>query len=404
MPEVMFVRALLFSAVALSGLAACGGPPPEAQTPHTTAAVAEVPVALASTDAPRPDEAAEDGPTSPESEDSTREFGMIGLLNAGGDASAPMAPWGTDDEIGGVLGGLVGSDAGDAFGSGGLGLAGSGLGGGGTGEGIGLGTVGVLGHGNGTGSGAGYGSGGGRLGGAPHKVARVRTEAMTASPGGLPPEVVRRIVRQSIAKITACYDAGLATNPALAGRVSIELVISKTGAVSSTRVGSSTLPDAKVATCVAGVISKLSFPAPEGGSIVKVSYPFVFAPNDSTSGPAAPAAPKTPALHGKALGEATASDLESALSDAGWTIVSRTRRNGAGGASSIVDLVAEKNGVKAALTFQPAKHADAAISVDESSRIAAAGAARTSGDFFLGVVVTGDPKAADALLGVLLGV
>ncbi|HTJ84908.1 MAG TPA: AgmX/PglI C-terminal domain-containing protein [Polyangiaceae bacterium] len=403
----MATRDLFFSAVALSGLAACGGAPSEAQTPHTTtAAVAEVSITPASGDASRPDEAAEGGATAPEPDDSTREFGMIGLLNAGGDASAPTAPWGSsDDEIGGALGGLVGSDAGDAFGSGGLGLAGRGLGGGGTGEGIGLGTVGILGHGSGTGTGAGYGSGGGRIGGAPQKVARVRTEAMTTSPGGLPPEVVRRIVRQGIGKITACYDAGLATNPALAGRVSIELVISKTGAVSSTRVGSSTLPDTKVATCVADVIAKLSFPAPEGGSIVKVSYPFVFAPDASTSaGPAAPAAPRTPALHGKPLGEATASDLESALSDAGWTILSRTRRNGAGGASSIVDLVAEKNGVKAALTFQPSKHADAAISVDESSRIAAAGAARTSGDFFLGIVVTSDPKAADALLGALLGV
>ncbi len=63
------------------------------------------------------------------------EFGMIGLLNsgAGGDPSAPTAPWGRDA---------------------------------GGGSGVGLGSIGTIGHGAGTGTGQGFGSG--RPGGAHH--------------------------------------------------------------------------------------------------------------------------------------------------------------------------------------------------------------------------------------------
>ncbi len=70
-------------------------------------------------------------------------------------------PLETSDEdplAGGDFDGLVGSEIGDAYGSGGLGLSGVGSGGGGTGEGMGIGTIGTGGRGGGTGKG-GYGAG-----------------------------------------------------------------------------------------------------------------------------------------------------------------------------------------------------------------------------------------------------
>lgn len=91
------------------------------------------------------------------------EFGMIGLLNsgAGGDPSAPTAPWGRDDSLG--------NDPLSAQGSG-------------------LGSIGTIGHGAGSGTGQGFGSGSGRLGGQ-HRAA---PPSAPTSPGlrALPSEPV----------------------------------------------------------------------------------------------------------------------------------------------------------------------------------------------------------------------
>jgi Ca-activated chloride channel family protein len=115
------------------------------------------------------------------------EFGMIGLLNsgAGGDPSAPTAPWGRDDSLGN-----------DPLSAGGLGLQGIGNGGSGRGEGIGLSVIGTIGHGAGAGSGQGFGSGSGRLGGS-HRT------APTPPPAGKAPAAATPVVAASPAVTVA---------------------------------------------------------------------------------------------------------------------------------------------------------------------------------------------------------
>jgi len=211
------------------------------------------------------------------------EFGMIGLLNTGaaGDPNAPTAPWGRDTSLGtdevSAMGNMWGDEIGEAFGSGGLGLSGIGEGGGGRGEGIGLGNIGTLGHGAGTGTGQGFGSGHGRLGGS-HRTAtpQVRMGATQVS-GRLPPEVIRRIVRQNYGRFRLCYEQGLGRNPNLEGRVTVRFVIGRDGAVSNVSNGGSDLPDSNVVGCVVKAFYGLSFPKPEGG-IVTVSYPIMLQP------------------------------------------------------------------------------------------------------------------------------
>jgi pSer/pThr/pTyr-binding forkhead associated (FHA) protein len=211
------------------------------------------------------------------------EFGMIGLLNTGasGDPNAPTAPWGRDTSLGtdevSAMGNMWGDEIGEAFGSGGLGLSGIGEGGGGRGEGIGLGNIGTLGHGAGTGTGQGFGSGHGRLGGS-HRTAtpQVRMGATQVS-GRLPPEVIRRIVRQNYGRFRLCYEQGLGRNPNLEGRVTVRFVIGRDGAVSNVSNGGSDLPDSNVVNCVVKAFYGLSFPKPEGG-IVTVSYPIMLQP------------------------------------------------------------------------------------------------------------------------------
>jgi hypothetical protein len=211
------------------------------------------------------------------------EFGMIGLLNTGaaGDPNAPTAPWGRDTSLGtdevSAMGNMWGDEIGDAFGSGGLGLSGIGEGGGGRGEGIGLGNIGTMGHGAGTGTGQGFGSGHGRLGGSHRTKAPQVRMGTTQVSGRLPPEVIRRIVRQNYGRFRLCYEQGLGRNPNLEGRVTVRFVIGRDGAVSNVSNGGSDLPDANVVNCAIKAFYGLSFPKPEGG-IVTVVYPIMLQP------------------------------------------------------------------------------------------------------------------------------
>lgn len=83
-------------------------------------------------------------------------------------------------------------------------------------------------------------------------------------------------LRKSEGEIKKCHENGLKKNPEIAGRVLINFVISASGDVSSSKVLRTTLDNAEVEKCVAGVIRKIKFPAPRGGGIVIVNQPFVF--------------------------------------------------------------------------------------------------------------------------------
>ncbi len=154
------------------------------------------------------------------------------------------------------------SDAGADFGSGGLGLRGTGESAGGSGEGIGLGNIGTLGTST--------------DGGAPTSTPRLG-EGATDVNGGLPPEVIRRIVRQNYGRFRLCYEMGLKRTATLAGEVIVKFTIDAKGSVSNASDGGSTLPDPAVVSCVLRAFGNLSFPQPEGGVVV-VKYPIKFAP------------------------------------------------------------------------------------------------------------------------------
>ncbi len=195
----------------------------------------------------------------------------------------PTSPFGRDSALGSdaenALGALMGNQIGPNFGFGGQGLRGTGSGGGGTGEGtIGLGNLGTIGHGGGGGSGVGYGRGAGGLRGkGGGHVPQIKPgEAMVK--GSLSKEVIRRVIRQHINEIRFCYEQVLATKPDLAGRVSIQFVISATGAVTGSKVADSTLGSSTAEQCIAKAVQRWTFPSPEGGGVVIVTYPFVLAP------------------------------------------------------------------------------------------------------------------------------
>lgn len=242
-----------------------------------------------------------------------RAFGMVGVLAANrprGPVSgfAHAAASGPDPFA--ADGAMWGTSIGETFGAGGLGLTGTGEGGGGDGRGIDLGAIGLLGH---TFGDAGFGTGGGgspgfgRLWGGswsgswhhgPIGIGRIGTIGHVASgplqeydlssnrrpkseeqdDQRLPPDAIRRIVRQSHGLFRGCYQKALKDSPTLAGTVTTRFLIGPRGAVASAQNLSHSLPDAGVVTCVTAMFRGLSFPEPPGGRPVTVTYPLTFTP------------------------------------------------------------------------------------------------------------------------------
>lgn len=110
-------------------------------------------------------------------------------------------------------------------------------------------------------------------------IATVVTMAGPAQAGGgsLDREEIRKVVRAHIGEIRDCYNEGLSRDEKLAGKLMVDFQIAASGAVTSSKIGESTLGDAKMETCVAAAVKTWKFPQPTGGS-VKVSYPFEFEP------------------------------------------------------------------------------------------------------------------------------
>lgn len=109
------------------------------------------------------------------------------------------------------------------------------------------------------------------------RSAGLRDQAPSTN-GRLPPEVIRRVVRQNMGRFRQCYERGLSSNPALEGRVTVKFVIGQTGGVTSAMDDGSSLPDREVVQCIVRQYGMLSFPAPEGG-VVTVRYPLDLRPS-----------------------------------------------------------------------------------------------------------------------------
>ena len=98
--------------------------------------------------------------------------------------------------------------------------------------------------------------------------------------GALDKSLIDKTISTATSRITHCYRKDLVDNPELAGKVVYKIVIDKDGAVSKAEVKETTLQAPKAEECIANALRRLTFPAPQGGGIVIVSYPFVFDPGE----------------------------------------------------------------------------------------------------------------------------
>jgi TonB family protein len=175
-----------------------------------------------------------------------------------------------------AVGAFDGNTPGASFGFGGLGPLGTGRGGGGSGQGtLGRGALATLGRGAGGGEGSDYGHGAGGFHGHDARVPRVRSQGADVH-GSLSKEVIRRVIGRHLNEVRYCYAQQLNLHPDLQGRVAIQFVVAPTGAVQAAGVASSDLANQQVEQCIVQAVKRWSFPAPEGGGLVVVKYPFLF--------------------------------------------------------------------------------------------------------------------------------
>ncbi len=205
--------------------------------------------------------------------------GALAVLN-----NSPLtSAFGTGEQTLGMaaitaMGDNNGERTGNAFGIGAFGQVGTGRGGGGVSErglGTGQGGIGTAGRGGGKGGGGGYGRNEGRIEERATRIPSVIPGRPVVT-GSLDKEIIRRVIRKHRREIKYCYEQELIKNKNLAGKVVVEVTVASTGAVVAAVKRSSTLNNSKVERCMTSKIRRWIFPEPNGGGIVRVSYPFVF--------------------------------------------------------------------------------------------------------------------------------
>ncbi len=98
----------------------------------------------------------------------------------------------------------------------------------------------------------------------------------TVIDGGLDKDVIAEVIRKNIGQVRECYERQLSANRDLYGKVLVHFVINAQGAVNEPKIEHSTMKSSMVEGCMLRRLSNWKFPMPRGGTMVKVSYPFLF--------------------------------------------------------------------------------------------------------------------------------
>ncbi|MFL5319527.1 MAG: AgmX/PglI C-terminal domain-containing protein [Myxococcaceae bacterium] len=94
--------------------------------------------------------------------------------------------------------------------------------------------------------------------------------------GGLSKEVIAKEIRKHQSEIRYCYETALQHSPELAGKVAVLFTIDPAGDISDADLAETTLNNESAEQCMLSKIRRWKFPAPEGGGVVTVTFPWVF--------------------------------------------------------------------------------------------------------------------------------
>ena len=197
------------------------------------------------------------------------------LFSSGsGSGSGSLLGGGGGGTLSGTLSNVIGTAGAGSSTAGlaGLGIRGSGpMTGGGVGTSRGIAGIGTSGRAGG--GGLAYGSG---IGIGKKKGRGIIGLSTPVVMGALPKEAIQKVIDQNKAQVRYCYEIELQRNQNLEGRIMMTWVIAATGSVAKVKVHDSTMKHPGVERCIAAKIKTWQFPAPSGGGIVEVNYPFVF--------------------------------------------------------------------------------------------------------------------------------
>src|SRR5262249_41755071 len=93
--------------------------------------------------------------------------------------------------------------------------------------------------------------------------------------GSLSKEAIRHVITSHIGEVRVCYEEALASWPDAEGRPQIRYIIDADGSVSAAALVSDSLGYAGLGCCIARAMRDWRFPAPEGGGIIVITYPFL---------------------------------------------------------------------------------------------------------------------------------
>ena len=87
---------------------------------------------------------------------------------------------------------------------------------------------------------------------------------------------IKAVMRENLPSLIRCYEGGLAKNPKLQADMKLRIVLGPDGRPSQVTNVPPLFPDQAVRDCILQSVSRLQFPAPEGGRLAVV-YPLVLA-------------------------------------------------------------------------------------------------------------------------------
>lgn len=96
--------------------------------------------------------------------------------------------------------------------------------------------------------------------------------------GALDPAVIRQIIEERLSEIRYCYETALLKHNGLEGKIAASWTIQGDGSVENLASDSEQIRQDVLHPCIRQQISRWKFPAPKGGGVVHVKYPFVFNP------------------------------------------------------------------------------------------------------------------------------
>jgi TonB family protein len=96
--------------------------------------------------------------------------------------------------------------------------------------------------------------------------------------GSLDKDVIRRVMRQHTRQNSSCYETVLRKDAKAQGKVSVTFTIERDGTVKHAEMKEDGVGNSGLSSCIVSAMKSLVFPAPQGGGVVIVSYPFTFSP------------------------------------------------------------------------------------------------------------------------------